>query len=139
MAPGVAVALPATVLVPTTISAAYTKPQSKDSYQPRLRADHSKMWTRIGDGSDRRAAIAGCVEVWGRSERKEERVEVVVETGREVAVASVIVRVVGGGRWGERALMRVRIVWRGSSGSQESIQNVVGVKSVAPGVRAGGE
>lgn len=35
----------------TTISLANTKPQSSDSYQPRLRVDHSKRCTRIGEGS----------------------------------------------------------------------------------------
>jgi hypothetical protein len=41
------------------------------------------------------------------------------------------------GRCGKSALIRVSIVWRGSSGSQESIQNVVGVKPVGPVVRTG--
>lgn len=35
----------------TTISLANTKPQSRDSYQPRDRVDHSKRCTRIGEGS----------------------------------------------------------------------------------------
>jgi hypothetical protein len=35
----------------TTISLANTKPQSRDSYQPRLSVDHSNRCTRIGDGS----------------------------------------------------------------------------------------
>lgn len=44
---------------------------------------------------------------------------------------------VDAGRCGKSALINVNIVWRGSSGSQESIQNVVGVKSVGPVVRTG--
>src|SRR5271163_2795984 len=104
------------------------KPQSKDSYQPSERADHSKICTRIGEGSERRVAMAGWVDVWGRSERNDETEEELSE-GRWLVGSAAPVRFVdvGVGRCGKSALISVSIVWRGSSGSQESIQNVVGV------------
>ena len=45
--------------VPTTISLEKMKPQSNDSYHPIERGDHSKEWTRMGEGSDMMVRITG--------------------------------------------------------------------------------
>jgi len=66
----------------------------------------------MGDGSERRVAMAGWVEVCGRSDRKEEMEEEWSE-GRWVLGSAVPVRAVDdvdGGRCGERALINVRRV-----------------------------
>lgn len=94
---------------PTTISLAKIKPQSKDSYQPRASADHSKACTRTGDGSDSRVWIFGSSAKVGR----------------------LLIRVLASGLdddckalseiWGKIDEMIVRIVWRGSSTSHDSI------------------
>ena len=107
---------------------------SSDSYQPSESGDHSKMWILMGDGSDRRVAIAGIETVSGREERNADTLlkSPVVVSGR--GAASSLGRggewaLVEGGRWGARDLINVSDVWSGSSGSHVSIQDVVGVKS----------
>lgn len=52
--------------VPTTISLEKINPQSRDSYQPIERADHSNEWTRTGDGSETIVWIAGSSKNDGR-------------------------------------------------------------------------
>jgi len=66
--------------------------------------------------------------VWGRSERKDcvdgsaegDRRRESVRVGFWVVVEAVVETEEDGGMCGERALTRVSIVWRGSSGSQVS-------------------
>jgi len=77
------------------------KPQSKDSYQPRLRADHSKRWMRMGDGSS------------GRKEGLMAR--------RAARAAGVSFEVSREGMRSERTERVVRMVWSGSWGSHVSI------------------
>ena len=79
----------------TTISLANTKPQSRDSYQPRLRVDHSNKCTRIGDGS-----IEGML------------VDLIVSRAELVSVLE--------DRRGERVCISMTVVWRGSSESHDS-------------------
>jgi hypothetical protein len=79
----------------TTISLANTKPQSKDSYQPRDRVDHSKRCTRIGEGS-----IPGTV------------VDLMVFRAFVVSVLE--------SSSGLRVRMSIRVVCRGSSLSHDS-------------------
>jgi len=47
------------------ISAVKMRDQRTDMYQPRERGDHSKRWTRMGDGEARIAEIVGWVDVEG--------------------------------------------------------------------------
>lgn len=56
-------------LLPTSISEAKMKDQSSDSYQPREREDHSKVWIFGGVGEERRGAMRGWLVVWGREVR----------------------------------------------------------------------
>jgi hypothetical protein len=113
-------------------------------YQPRESGDHSKRWTRIGDGVARRASIGGRMDVEGRVVRKsvreeegwlvgigvdgsvwrEGRREELLEGGEEEVRSWED----GVGNLGERVLMMVRRVLRGRSGSQEFSQSVLGLK-----------
>jgi hypothetical protein len=84
----------------TVISPAKTKPQRRDSYQPRERGDHSKEWTRMGLGSMLRTSVAR-----------------MVARADWVSVGALPVE----GSLGVSSEMSVRMVWRGRVGSQDSI------------------
>lgn len=84
--------------VPTTISLEKMKPQSKDSYQPKDRADHSKECTRTGEGSDSSPWIVGSSAKEGRFASK------VRASGLDAAWKA------ESGMWGAMAEMIVRIV-----------------------------
>jgi hypothetical protein len=86
----------------TCISDVKANPQRRDSYQPRERGDHSKYWIRMGEGS-----IPVIFADWIIFRMEAEGVSVE--------------DLLGGGRRGVSWFIRVRIVWRGSSVSQESI------------------
>lgn len=93
---------------PTTISLAKMNPQSRDSYQPMERADHSKECTRTGPASLMMPRISGSSANDGMLEIK------VRASGFEVLRSAV------SGTWGVMAEMMLRIVCRGNPGSQDS-------------------
>ena len=94
--------------VPTTISLEKINPQSRDSYHPIDSADHSKEWTRMGEGSETIVCIAG-------SSRKDDMLEIKVRASGFDTVWNA-----DSGTWGVIEEMMVRTVWRGSSGSHDS-------------------
>jgi hypothetical protein len=94
--------------VPTTISEENMKPQTNDSYQPIDKADHSKEWTRAGAGSEVMLWIIGSSVNVGRFAIRV-RVSALEEDWNAVS-----------GTLGMIAEMMVRIVCKGSSGSQDS-------------------
>ncbi len=53
-------------LLPTSISEAKMNDQRSDSYQPRERGDHSKVWILGGVGEERSGATRKWLFVWGR-------------------------------------------------------------------------
>ena len=75
------------------------KPQSRDSYQPRDIGDHSNRWIRGGEGSIAEGRWRGIEGVFGAVRVGDDWLGVVVEA------------------------RSVRMVCRGSEGSQESIYN----------------
>jgi hypothetical protein len=91
----------------TSISEAKMKPQRRLSYQPRDRGDHSKRCTLIGLGSMPR----------GKGVSATARRAAVVES--ELEPEGVV------GILGESSDIRVRMVCKGSSGSQLSIWEIV--------------
>lgn len=94
--------------VPTTISEEKMKPHTNDSYQPIDKADHSKEWTRAGAGSEVMLWIIGSSTNDGRFVI---RVRVSAFDDDWNAVSGIL---------GMIAEMIVRMVCRGSSGSQDS-------------------
>lgn len=93
---------------PTTISLEKMNPQSKDSYQPIERADHSNECTRTGAGSAMMLWIAG-------SSAKEGRLSIRVRaSGLEDDWNA------DSGMCGVMAEISVRMVCSGSSGNQDS-------------------
>jgi hypothetical protein len=132
------------------ISAVKIRDQRTDMYQPRLRGDHSKRCTRIGEGEERMVAMEGWLDVLGIWERKSERalvgfVAALGEVGSSVAreerredvteggfVVSVVLLRRGAEGCTERTLMMVRRVCRGRSGSQLSSHVGVGTNEPRP-------
>jgi len=57
------------------ISAVKIRDQRTDMYQPSESGDHSKRWTRIGEGEARIADMEGCFDVEGIAARKSVSVE----------------------------------------------------------------
>lgn len=98
---------------PTSISLEKMKPQRSDSYQPKARADHSKEWTLMGDGSARRARMLGSSAKVGRLLIR------VLASGFEDDCKA------ASGMCGNIDEMMVRTVCRGSSITQDSIYTVV--------------
>jgi len=88
-----------------------TKPHKRLSYQPSERGDHSKYWIRMGEASmECRLAVERVLRMVG---------EGVSPTSEREGLS----------REDESWERRGRIVWRGSSGSQVSIQEDVGSKA----------